>query len=166
MSRKNGRSPIVPGRSRSDEMWANSSRIRGHRPRRSWLILVAIAAAIALMFVALDDARACGSVPPPSPAKLAELPTEYPHFYRALRVHFKAHWREAAIVSWKEGSWHWWARNGQFLGTFQMGSSERARFGHGDTLVEQVAAAARYFWQSYRERGLRWVPWECKPWAY
>jgi hypothetical protein len=51
------------------------------------------------------------------------------------------------------------ARNGQYLGLFQMGSSERRLFGHGATAIEQVRAAHRYFVASGRD----WSPWSCKP---
>jgi len=52
------------------------------------------------------------------------------------------------------------ARNGQYLGLFQMGSSERRRFGHGRTAFRQAKAAHRYFVLSGRD----WSPWSCKPW--
>lgn len=52
------------------------------------------------------------------------------------------------------------ARNGQYLGLFQMGSSERARYGHGSTPLAQAKAAHRYFVASGRD----WSPWSCKPW--
>jgi hypothetical protein len=52
------------------------------------------------------------------------------------------------------------ARNGQYLGLFQMGSSERRRFGHGATPYAQAKAAHRYFVLSGRD----WSPWSCKPW--
>lgn len=52
------------------------------------------------------------------------------------------------------------ARNGQYLGIFQMGSSERSLYGHGSTAIEQARAAARYFHAS----GSDWSPWACKPW--
>lgn len=51
------------------------------------------------------------------------------------------------------------AINGQYLGAFQMGESERATYGHGPTLTEQARAAARYFTAS----GSDWSPWACKP---
>ncbi len=51
------------------------------------------------------------------------------------------------------------AHNGQYLGMFQMGSSERATYGHGDTPLEQALAAHRYFIDS----GKDWSPWSCKP---
>jgi hypothetical protein len=52
------------------------------------------------------------------------------------------------------------ASNGQYRGLFQMGSSERRRFGHGLTAIEQSQAAHRYFVLSGRD----WSPWSCKPW--
>ncbi len=52
------------------------------------------------------------------------------------------------------------ASNGQYRGLFQMGSSERRRFGHGPTAIEQSRAAHRYFVLSGRD----WSPWTCKPW--
>lgn len=53
------------------------------------------------------------------------------------------------------------AQNGQYLGLFQMGSSERRLFGHGTTAIAQVRAAHRYFVASGRD----WSPWSCKPWS-
>ncbi|WP_411277217.1 hypothetical protein [Gaiella sp.] len=52
------------------------------------------------------------------------------------------------------------AQNGQYLGLFQMGSSERRIFGHGSTAVAQTRAAHKYFVASGRD----WSPWSCKPW--
>lgn len=52
-----------------------------------------------------------------------------------------------------------WAQNGQYLGMFQMGSSERAIYGHGNTPLAQAQAAHRYFVASGRD----WSPWSCKP---
>lgn len=52
------------------------------------------------------------------------------------------------------------AQNGQYLGLFQMGSSERRLFGHGASPLEQAKAAHRYFVASGRD----WSPWSCKPW--
>jgi hypothetical protein len=51
------------------------------------------------------------------------------------------------------------ARNGQYLGLFQMGSSERTLFGHGSTAREQAEAAHKYFVAAGRD----WSPWSCKP---
>jgi hypothetical protein len=52
-----------------------------------------------------------------------------------------------------------YAANGQYLGLFQMGSSERATYGHGSDAWSQARAAYRYFAAS----GYDWSPWECKP---
>ncbi|HUF01932.1 MAG TPA: hypothetical protein VMN35_05870 [Gaiellaceae bacterium] len=54
------------------------------------------------------------------------------------------------------------ARNGQYLGLFQMGSHERRLFGHGRTAHAQSRAAHRYFVRSGRD----WSPWSCKPWRW
>lgn len=51
------------------------------------------------------------------------------------------------------------AKNGQYLGLFQMGSYERATYGHGDTPLAQARAAYRYFVASGRD----WSPWQCMP---
>lgn len=52
------------------------------------------------------------------------------------------------------------ARNGEYLGLFQMGADERRLFGHGSTAGAQARAAHRYFVAS----GRGWGPWSCKPW--
>ena len=52
------------------------------------------------------------------------------------------------------------AQNGQYVGLFQMGSSERHLFGHGSGAEAQTRAAHRYFVRSGRD----WSPWSCKPW--
>lgn len=120
-------------------------------------ITLALIIIVAIIFAAIAtdaDARSCAR---PSQAKIASLDTQYPRFKRALVRHFGHHWKEAAIVSWGEGSWHWWASNGCYQGTFQMGCGERRRYGHSNTLAGQARAAAKY----WRTHG--WGPWECKP---
>ena len=52
-----------------------------------------------------------------------------------------------------------WARNGQYIGIYQMGSRERARYGSysiGSPAIRQVIAA-RNLWVA---RG--WQPWACR----
>ena len=68
---------------------------------------------------------------------------------------------QALAVSWCESKWYRWAGYGkhQYLGLFQMGSSERARYGHGPGAWAQSRAAWRYFVASGRD----WSPWSCKP---
>jgi hypothetical protein len=67
---------------------------------------------------------------------------------------------QALSVSWCESRHSTKARNGEYLGLFQLGSSERRLFGHGSTARQQALAAHRYFVVSGRD----WSPWSCKPW--
>jgi hypothetical protein len=53
------------------------------------------------------------------------------------------------------GRYNTTARNGQYLGLFQMGSFARARYGHGSSAFAQARAAHRY----YVDAG--WGPWSC-----
>jgi hypothetical protein len=73
---------------------------------------------------------------------------------------FGSHCGEALRVSRCESGLRIDARNGQYLGLFQMGSKERRLFGHGSTAIEQVKAAHRYYVAS----GRSWRAWSCKPW--
>jgi hypothetical protein len=77
-----------------------------------------------------------------------------------IRLVWGGGWRgeEAVRVARCESGFRTHARNGQYRGIFQMGSSERARFGHGSTVMAQARAAHSY----YRLAG-GWGPWECKP---
>ena len=65
--------------------------------------------------------------------------------------------KKAWRVAWCEGSYRPWAKNGQYRGTFQMGASEREKYGHGRTLWQQARAARKY----YLVAG--WGPWQCAP---
>jgi hypothetical protein len=67
--------------------------------------------------------------------------------------------RQALSVSWCESRHATTARNGPYLGLFQMGWSERQLYGHGSTARQQARAAHRYFVVSGRD----WSPWSCKP---
>lgn len=73
---------------------------------------------------------------------------------------FGSYCKQALVVARCESRLNTWAQNGQYLGLFQMGSSERRLFGHGPSVEEQVRAAYRYFVASGRD----WSPWSCKPW--
>jgi hypothetical protein len=79
---------------------------------------------------------------------------------QAIRRVFGTYWHQAVAVARCESGLSVWAQNGQYLGLFQMGSSERALYGHGSTPIAQVVAAHRYFVASGRD----WSPWQCKPW--
>jgi hypothetical protein len=72
---------------------------------------------------------------------------------------FGAYCGQAIRVSRCESGFRTTAQNGQYLGLFQMGSSERQLFGHGESSLEQAKAAHRYFVASGRD----WSPWSCKP---
>ena len=74
---------------------------------------------------------------------------------------FKRYCSQALAVVRCESGGSTRAHNGQYLGLFQMGSGERARYGHGDTPLEQARAAYRYFVASGRD----WSPWQCRPWG-
>ena len=79
---------------------------------------------------------------------------------QAIRRVFGSYWSQALAVARCESGLATWAQNGQYLGLFQMGSSERSLYGHGPTAYAQVVAAHRYFVASGRD----WSPWQCKPW--
>jgi hypothetical protein len=79
---------------------------------------------------------------------------------RAICTAFRSYCREAVAVARCESHLKTTARNGQYLGLFQMGVSERRLFGHGPTAYEQATAAHRYFVHTGRD----WSPWTCKPW--
>jgi len=74
---------------------------------------------------------------------------------------FGSYCSQALAVARCESGLQITARNGQYLGLFQMGSSERRLFGHGTVAVDQAEAAHRYFVASGRD----WSPWSCKPWS-
>jgi hypothetical protein len=80
--------------------------------------------------------------------------------HKAICHVFGSHCAEALRVARCESGLRMSARNGQYLGLFQMGTTERHRFGHGSTAFRQAQAAHRYFLVSGRD----WSPWSCKPW--
>ena len=81
---------------------------------------------------------------------------------RAICGVFGQYCQQAISVAWCESRLSPAARNGQYLGLFQMGSSERRLFGHGRSPYEQAVAAHRYFVHS----GQDWSPWSCRWAAY
>lgn len=74
-----------------------------------------------------------------------------------IRQVFGAYGEQAVRVSWCESRWQTSARNGQYLGLFQMSRTARARYGHGPGAAAQSRAAYRYFMDSGRD----WSPWTC-----
>ena len=87
--------------------------------------------------------------------RLASLPPR-----AAICSVFGSYCQEAIAVAWCESRHSTSAQNGQYLGLFQMGSSERRIFGHGSSARAQALAAHRYFVRSGRD----WSPWACR-WA-
>jgi hypothetical protein len=82
-------------------------------------------------------------------AKAAIKATFGPYSAQALRV----------VNCETGGTYSTAARNGQYLGLFQMGSYARGRYGHSPTALGQARAAWRYFVESGRD----WSPWSCRP---
>lgn len=79
---------------------------------------------------------------------------------QAICTVFRRYCAQAVNVARCESRLSTTAQNGQYLGLFQMGSSERQLFGHGPTAHDQALAAHRYFIVSGRD----WSPWSCR-WA-
>lgn len=79
----------------------------------------------------------------------------------AIRHVFGSFANQAIAVARCESNLSVWAQNGQYLGLFQMGSSERMLYGHGSTPLSQAEAAYRYFIAS----GSDWSPWQCRPYG-
>ncbi len=73
---------------------------------------------------------------------------------------FRNYCGQALSVARCESGYRTNAENGQYLGMFQMGVTERRLFGHGQSALDQARAAYRYFVRS----GRNWSPWSCKPW--
>lgn len=76
-----------------------------------------------------------------------------------IRLVFGRYGDEAVRVAQCESGLSTRAKNGQYRGVFQLGSSERATYGHGKSAYAQSVAAYKYFVASGRD----WSPWTCKP---
>jgi hypothetical protein len=95
------------------------------------------------------------------PAAHARDPYSQATAERAIRQVFGQYAQQALAVAYCESRYSVWAHNGQYLGIFQMGSSERRIYGHSYDAWGQARAAYRYFVASGRD----WSPWACKPWG-
>lgn len=97
---------------------------------------------IALLFTAIAEAR-------PAPS----------HIRRATCQVFGRYCQQALNVASCEtgGTFNVYAKNGPYLGLWQMGSYARAKYGHSWTPLGQARAAYRYFVDSGRD----WSPWSC-----
>lgn len=84
---------------------------------------------------------------------------------RAVCHYFKSDCNDAMrVVGCETGrTYSVWAKNGQYLGLFQMGNGERRRWGHGNNVWAQAKAAYAYFEFSYHSLGYKWHPWSCQP---
>lgn len=76
-----------------------------------------------------------------------------------IRYVFGDYGSEAVSVAYCESRLSVFARNGQYLGLFQMGDYARSRYGHGWDAWTQSRAAYRYF----VDAGKDWSPWQCRP---
>jgi len=76
-----------------------------------------------------------------------------------IRSVFGRYGDQAVRVASCESGLSIWARNGQYLGLFQMGDYARAKYGHSWNALGQSRSAYRYF----RDSGYGWGPWSCKP---
>jgi hypothetical protein len=78
-----------------------------------------------------------------------------------IRYVFGSYGSQAVAVARCETGGTFWpgSHNGQYLGIFQMGTSERRLYGHSSTAWGQAVAAYKYFVASK----YRWTAWSCKP---
>jgi hypothetical protein len=72
---------------------------------------------------------------------------------------FGSYCSTAQCIAYRESRYQTWAQNGQYLGIFQMGSHERALFGHGNDAWSQARAAKRYFDYERAHGRSGWGPW-------
>lgn len=131
--------------------------------RAFWI--TAVAAIAAVSFLSAPQAHAAFRAAPNdlvAAALRAKPPAKHKTLQRrawiVCKVFGRHRCRPTLNVAWCESSLNLNARNGQYRGIFQMGASERRRFGHGRTAFAQARAARRY----HRLSG--WSPWECRPW--
>jgi len=106
---------------------------------------IVVAASAAFFFVFVPEVGAHDTAPPPA-------------VKAGICAVFKEYCGEAIRVSWCESRWKTWAKNGQYLGLFQMGENERKTYGHGKTIIAQARAAHEYF----VDRDHTWDRWECR----
>jgi len=92
----------------------------------------------------------------------AQATSNYQQALRAVCYYFGANCATAMRIVKCEtgGTYAPWAQNGQYLGIFQMGASERATFGYGSNVWAQAKAAYAYYkvagfgpWLNYEPPG-------------
>lgn len=126
----------------------------GHAPR--WLMIVSVAIVLGLTLEATID-KATAAPVRGTVAYCKANARDLAKRACIVRVmwHPLGQSRKALRVAWCESRLDPNARNGQYRGVWQMGSSERTRFGHDGTVEGQTRAAIRYYLIS------GWSPWEC-----
>ncbi|MGQ0680665.1 MAG: hypothetical protein ACT4OM_13615 [Actinomycetota bacterium] len=101
-----------------------------------------------------EASSSADSKPGPSvvsvPVNLSLAPVE-----DLIRSVFGIHGDKAVQVARCESELETTARNGSFLGLFQLGDDERVAFGHGQDALTQIKAA----YDLFLSRG--WQPWTC-----
>lgn len=104
-------------------------------------------------------APAAKRVPDPPPAPALSLPAGMPlstqQIEQGIRDVFGAAGEKAVQVARCESELKTTAKNGLFLGLFQLGKNERIDYGDGKDALSQINAA----YQLYLARG--WQPWQC-----
>lgn len=143
----------------SDDDLASLSHRQSHRPNdirggirtRAW-ILITVTAGLAITFLGGPEPANAGI---PTLKRCALIRQSFTRRECIIRSVFREHGPKAVRVAYCESGLNPRARNGQHRGIFQMGSSERRRFGHGRTVLAQAVAAKRYHDIS------GWTPWEC-----
>jgi len=80
----------------------------------------------------------------------------------AIRFVFGPYANQALRVAWCESRYSVWATNGQYVNVFQMGLSERRRYGwHDAGSPAWMAATAAY--RMFVASGYSWRSWTCQP---
>lgn len=162
-------SPRVSPRS-PQKSAAREARDTGLIGRILCTLTILLMLALVIQFTTTPDAKASSNTSPVHRAGASTQRAAYAaparwqwdhlaHRTWIVRFVFGRYGDQAVRVARCESGIRPWAHNGQFLGVFQMGSMERARYGHGAGTWAQAFAARRYFIASGRD----WSPWACRP---
>ena len=122
-------------------------------PSTPTVLLISTAALLILMLGWTSAGNAEAATPTLN--RCALLHDTLPRRACIIRSVFRSEGAKAVAVARCESGLDPEARNGQYRGVFQMGAAERARYGHGRTVLAQARAAKRYHAVS------GWSPWSC-----
>lgn len=107
-----------------------------------------------------EEERPAPAEPPSDLTACTEGSSSSASVQRVIRSVFGAYGDQALrVAACESGPWGTRAANGQYLGLFQMGRAERAKYGHSACAETQASAAYAYF----KASGSNWSPWSCKP---